>query len=258
MPLLAYLHIGWRGLYIIGALPILVVFFLARGFHESERFTKARESNEYTPGFFDVWKRPYLKYMVPICVIWILLYLCYTTGQNFLSYHTVTELGWNETQVGLATALAYTIGLLGYLTAGKLLDSIGRKPTAAIFLTAGSLVTILTFQAVQFPFVVLFAVVSTFFVGVFTVIGASFTNELFPTLIRANATAWGNNIAGRLGQIAAPAIVGSIAVPLGSVGNAVSVLALAPLAAVIIIMWALPETRNSELADFMEETGISM
>ncbi len=258
MPLLAYLHIGWRGLYIIGALPILVVFFLARGFHESERFTKARESNEYTPGFFDVWKRPYLKYMVPICVIWILLYLCYTTGQNFLSYHTVTELGWNETQVGLATALAYTIGLLGYLTAGKLLDSIGRKPTAAIFLTAGSLFTILTFQAVQFPFVVLFAVVSTFFVGVFTVIGASFTNELFPTLIRANATAWGNNIAGRLGQIAAPAIVGSIAVPLGSVGNAVSVLALAPLAAVIIIMWALPETRNSELADFMEETGISM
>lgn len=251
MPLLAMLHLGWRGLYVLGALPLILVFFLAKNFHESERFQRIKESNEVRTGFFEVWKRPYVRYIIPICFIWILLYFCYSTGQNFLSYHAVTELGWNETQVGLATALAYTIGLLGYFTAGRLMDSIGRKPTAAIFLLSGSIFTICAFQAVQFLYVVLFLILAMFFVGVFTVIGASFTNELFPTAIRANATAWGNNIAGRIGQIAAPAIIGSIAVPLGGVGNAVSVLALAPIIALIIILLFLPETKNMELQDFV-------
>jgi putative MFS transporter len=250
MPLMANLGFGWRGLYVIGALPLLVVFFLARNFHETERFQSTRQSAGEGPGFFDVWKQPYTKYMAIVSILWVLLYFCYITGQNFFSYHAVNELGWNESRVGLTTALAYLLALLGYFTAGKLMDSIGRKPTAAIFLTGGSLFTVCLFQAVQYHLVAVLLILSTFFVGVFTVIGASFTNELFPTAIRANATAWGNNIIGRLGQVAAPAIVGSIAIPLGGVGNAASVMALTPLAAVLLILLFLPETRNREIEDF--------
>lgn len=252
IPLMATLGFGWRGLYVIGALPLLVVFFLARNFHETERFQKTRQATGGGPGFFAVWKPPYVKYMTIVSLLWVLLYFCYITGQNFFSYHAVKELGWNEARVGLTTALAYTIALLGYFTAGKLMDSIGRKPTAAIFLTGGSIFTVCAFQAVTYELVAVFMIIATFFVGVFTVIGASFTNELFPTAIRANATAWGNNIIGRLGQVAAPAIVGSIAIPLGSVGNAASVMALAPLAAVVLILLFLPETRNREIQDFVD------
>lgn len=255
MPLMAMLGIGWRGLYVIGALPIIVVFFLARNFHETDRFKKIKQASAGGPGFFDVWKHPYTKYMAVVSMVWVLLYVCYITGQNFLSYRAVTELGWNEARVGLTTALAYTIGILGYFTAGKLMDTIGRKPTAVIFLTCGSIFTVCTFQAVQYHYVALFMIFSTFFVGVFTVIGASFTNELFPTAIRANATAWGNNIIGRLGQVAAPSIVGTIAIPLGGVGNAVSVIALSPLVAVLLILMFLPETGNREMQDFVHGPG---
>ncbi|MFZ5641980.1 MAG: MFS transporter [Bacillota bacterium] len=256
MPLMAHLNFGWRGLYVIGALPLLVIFFLARNFHETERFKNTRMSSGEGPGFFDVWKQPYTKYMAVVAALWVLLYFCYITGQNFFSYHAVNELGWNESRVGLTTALAYFIALTGYFTAGKLMDSIGRKPTAAIFLTGGSVFTICAFQAVEYHFVALFMILSTFFVGVFTVIGASFTNELFPTAIRANATAWSNNIIGRLGQVAAPAIVGSIAIPLGSVGNAASVMALTPILAVALILLFLPETRNMEIEDFVDTQNI--
>ncbi|HBV98584.1 MAG: hypothetical protein JL50_17870 [Peptococcaceae bacterium BICA1-7] len=252
IPLMAQLGFGWRGLYVIGALPLLVVFILARNFHETERFKAARQSSAEGPGFFAVWKKPHTKYMAIVSILWVLLYLCYITGQNFFSYHAVNELGWNESRVGLTTALAYTIGLLGYFLAGKLMDSIGRKPTSAIFLTGGSIFTVCAFQAVEYQFVALFMIMSTFFIGVFTVIGASFTNELFPTAIRANATAWGNNIVGRLGQVAAPAMVGSLAIPLGSVGNAASVMALTPIAAVALILLFLPETRNRDIDDFVE------
>ncbi len=255
IPWMAALGFGWRGLYVIGALPLVVVFFLARNFHETERFQKARRATEGGPGFFAVWKAPYRKYMAVISLLWVLLYFCYITGQNFFSYHAVKELGWNEARVGLTLALAYTIALLGYYTAGRLMDGIGRKPTSVIFLLGGSVFTILAFQAVKYELVALFIILGTFFVGVFTVIGASFTNELFPTAIRANATAWGNNIVGRLGQVAAPAIVGSIAVPLGSVANTASVMALAPIVAVVLIVLFLPETRNREIQDFVETAG---
>lgn len=249
IPVLASLGFGWRGLYVIGALPLLVVFFLSRNFHETERFRKARESAGGGPGFFTVWERPYRKNMILISLLWVLLYLLYISTQNFFSYHAVKELGWSEARVGLTTALAYTVALSGYFLAGKLMDGIGRKPTAVIFLLGGSIFSVGAFQAEQYAAVLPFMVAATFFIGVFTVIGASFTNELFPTVIRANATAWGNNIIGRTGQVAAPAIVGTMAVPLGGVGNAVSLMALAPAAAVALILLFLPETRSREMED---------
>jgi len=248
---LTRLGFGWRGLYALGALPLLLVFLLGRNFHETERFEQTRRAGGDRPRFFAVWEGAHRRNMIVISALWLLLYACYITGQNFFSYRAVNELGWSESRVGLTMALGYTIGLLGYYVAGRLMDGIGRKPTAIIFLLGGSAFTVLTFKAVTYGSVTLFMVLSTFFVGVFTVIGASFTNELFPTAVRANATAWGNNIIGRLGQVAAPAVVGSLAIPLGSVGNAASVMALTPIAAVILIVLFLPETGRRELQDFM-------
>lgn len=255
IPLLANTALGWRGLYILGALPLFVVLFLGRNFHETERFRKAKESDEAGPGFFAVFQRPYRKYIIIVSALWVLIYLCYTSSMSFFSYRAVNELGWAEGRVGFTTAVAYLIGLAGYYLAGKLLDSVGRKPTAAIFFLGGSIGTICAFQATSYPLVLISLIVGTFFVGVFTVIGASFTNELFPTAIRANATAWGNNIVGRMGQILAPGLVGFLALPLGGVGNTVSLLALGPVAATLLVIFFLPETRHSEMQDLMQADG---
>jgi len=43
-----------------------------------------------------------------------------------------------------------------------------------------------------------------------------------------------------------------LAIPLGSVGNAVSVMALSPLVAILLILLFLPETRNREIQDFVD------
>lgn len=256
--LLANTALGWRGLYIIGALPLFVVLFLGRNFHETERFHKARAADEAGPGFFAVFQRPYRKFIIIVSALWVFIYICYTSSMSFFSYRVVNDLGWAEGRVGLTTAVAYLIGLAGYYLAGKLLDSIGRKPTAVIFFLGGSIGTICAFQATSYTWVLISLIVGTFFVGVFTVIGASFTNELFPTAIRANATAWGNNIVGRMGQILAPGLVGFLALPLGGVGNAVSLLALGPLAAALLVIFFLPETRNREMQDFMQADGKEM
>lgn len=245
------LGFGWRGLYALGALPLVVVFWLGRDFRETERFEKTRQAGGERPRFFAVWEKSQRRNMAIVSALWVLLYVCYVTGQNFFSYHAVNELGWSDARVSLTLALAYTLGLAGYYVAGRLMDTIGRKPTAMIFLIGGAVSTVLAFQTVTYLLVTLSVVLSTFFVGVFTVVGASFTNELFPTAIRANAMAWGNNIIGRLGQVAAPAIVGLLAGPLGSVAGAASVTALTPFAAVVLIGFFLPETGQHELVDFV-------
>jgi len=252
MPFLANTAIGWRGLYIIGALPLIATFLMGKNFHETERFQKTRLVEESGPGFFAVFQRPYRKHIIIVSALWILIYLCYTSSMSFFSYRVVNELGWAEARVGFTTAVAYLVGLLGYYVAGKLLDLIGRKPTAAIFFIGGSIATVCAFQTSQYTWILISLTIATFFVGVFTVIGASFTNELFPTAIRANATAWGNNIVGRLGQILAPGLVGIMSLPLGGVGNAVSVLALGPIIGTLLVIFLLPETRNREIQDFIE------
>lgn len=89
-----------------------------------------------------------------------------------------------------------------------------------------------------------------FFIGTFTVLCATFTNELFPTEIRASATAWGNNIVGRIGQIAAPALVGFLALPIGGVANAVSLLTLGPIMCILIIALFLPEPLNYKIPEY--------
>lgn len=255
MPVFAGTSLGWRGLYMVGVLPLLIVIFLGRNFQETERFQRTKESRSAKPSFFVVFQPAYRRYMLTVAALWFLIYLCYAATLTFFSYRVVTELGWDETMVGLTTAISYLLGLSGFFVAGKLLDTIGRKKTAVIFFLGGSLATVATFQATEYLWVLISLIFGTFFVGVFTVVCASFTNELFPTEIRANATAWGNNIVGRTAQILTPSLVTALAIPLGGVGNAVSVMALTPLIAILLVVFLLPETRHAEMQDFAGETA---
>jgi putative MFS transporter len=96
-----------------------------------------------------------------------------------------------------------------------------------------------------------FLVGTAFFgVGVAPVLSA-FATELFPTVLRAQASAWIRNGLGNAGSVIGPTMVGVLgatAGPLGNIGNAVSILALVSLAAVPIVWWAVPETRDAALS----------
>ena len=132
---------------------------------------------------------------------------------------------------------------------GKLLDAIGRKKTAYIFFFLGACAVTLVFQAEAFLHVALAQIVAVFFIGTFTVLCATFTNELFPTEIRASATAWGNNIVGRL--VRSLLRLWSVsAIPLSGVANAVSLLTLGPIVCILLIALFLPEPLNYEIPEY--------
>jgi putative MFS transporter len=244
LPFAAHTELHWRLLYILGGIPLLVLFWGWNKLPETRRFEAlklGKEKKEEAPRLFAVFEKPYLKYTLAIMALWFFMYLCYTSSMNFFAYRVVRELSWSESQVGLITAVGYTLGLLGYYVTGKMLDRFGRKKTAYAIFTLGALAVMGAFQMREFLLVGILMIVAVFFVGSFTVICATFTNEVFPTAIRANAMAWGNNIVGRIGQIAAPALVGLL-VPIIGLGNAVTALAIAPFICIAIVALLLPET----------------
>ncbi|NLB53742.1 MAG: MFS transporter [Syntrophomonadaceae bacterium] len=249
--MIPFLH--WRGLYIIGALPLLLLLFYAKNLPETQRFMEMKAGKgENAPSLFAVFAAPYRKNLFAIMALWFCMYLSYASAMNFFALRVEGELGWNENQVGLVTALAFTIGLTGYVAVGKLLDMIGRKKTAYIFFGLGSLSVMMVFQAQSFLQVALAQIIGVFFIGTFTVLCATFTNELFPTELRGNVTAWGNNIVGRLGQIAAPALVGFLSAPLllNGIGNAVTLMACGTLLCVLIVAIFLPEPMTFQITEY--------
>lgn len=249
--MIPFLH--WRGLYIIGALPLLLLIFYAKNLPETQRYTEMKEGKgENAPPLLAVFAAPYRKNLFAIMALWFCMYLTYSSAMNFFALRVESELGWNENQVGLVTALAFTLGLSGYVAVGKLLDKIGRRKTAYIFFGLGSLAIMVVFQAQGFLQVAIAQIVGVFFTGTFTVICATFTNELFPTELRGNATAWGNNIVGRLGQIAAPALVGFMSAPLllKGIGNAVTLMAVGTILCALIVAMFLPEPMNYRVPEY--------
>jgi len=241
--------VGWRGLFALGGLPLIFVLLMKKNFTETQSFQKAADSTAAKPAFFEVFKPQYRKYMISVSLLWFFSYMCYTTAMNFFSYHVVNTHGWTPGKISLTTSVAYLVGFGGYVLAGKLMDSIGRKPTAIIFFIGGTIGAICTFQLKQFQLIFAALVFGTFFIGVFTVLCASFTNELFPTRIRATATAWGNNIFGRMAQVITPTLVGFLAANIGGTGNAASLMALGPIISTIIVIFLLPETKGYKLDD---------
>jgi putative MFS transporter len=109
---------------------------------------------------------------------------------------------------------------------------------------------IVNYQAKDFITIVIAQVLCSIAIGTFTVICATFTNELFPTAIRANATAWGNNIIGRLATIFGPALIGILTAPIG-IGNAVTLVAgFGALGCALIVIFLLPETKGLVVPDY--------
>lgn len=249
MPVMAMTPFGWRGLFFLGGLPLILILLLKKRFTETQHFQQAAQIEVEKPDFFEVFKPNYRTYMLAVSLLWFLAYTCYVAMMNFFSYHVVNERAWTVGQVGMATSVAYLIGFLGYYVAGKMMDTLGRKKTAVFFFLGGSIGTVCTFELTGFVWIFAALIVCTFFVGVFTVICASFTNELFPTRIRATATAWGNNIFGRIAQILTPSAVGFLATPLGGTGHAAALMAIGPVIATIVVITLLPETRNYEILD---------
>ncbi|HUW40638.1 MAG TPA: MFS transporter, partial [Rectinemataceae bacterium] len=247
-PIVEASPLGWRAMYLVGLVPLIVVFFIRTGLKETRRFLLVRAVSSRAPAFGEILRPPHRRKVVLVALLWCFMYLGYTAVYTFYTTFAIDERGLSIRQVSLIAAVAFTLGLAGFVSAGRLMDSWGRRPTAITFFTAGGISTALAFQAPR-ALLAPALVVLIFFMTAYLTICGTYTAELFPTRLRASAAAWTNNTLGRIGMVLSPAIVGILAGPLGGVGPAVSLMGLFPILAAVIVLFFLQETKNLELEE---------
>jgi putative MFS transporter len=246
LPLLEARGIGWRGLFAIGALPLLLVPVVGRALRETRRFAaSARErGSEFSLDSLRALAARGLRARVAaMCGIWFALNFSAASVMYFFFQYALGERGLTTTDTAWIAPASLPFGFAGYAAAGWLADRVGRRPALSLYLALATATATLCYQSDSRGVILAcYAALQAFSGG--WAVAATLCAELFPTALRATATALTHNLIGRLGMVLAPLATGALAERLGSIGDAVAALALAPLLCLPALWLALPETRG--------------
>ncbi|MFD9896230.1 MFS transporter [Amycolatopsis sp. NPDC059027] len=267
---------GWRVLFLIGALPVVLAFVLPRQVPESPRWLAARGRTAEASGIVDELERRavaqfgtlpevapvavapaprprladlftgrYLRRTLVVSVLWFVAFLVNYGLTSWLPtiYTTVYHLP-------LDTSLRYSMitmaaGLVGCVVLALTVDRVGRRPGLAVCLLGGALV--LGVAAWVHPAtgygVMLFVSAASIFVFAVNLGLNLYGPELYPTRSRALGASVGGIFA-RLGVIAGPVLTGAL-VDTGGIAPVFAVLAAAgALGGLVLVFFGVETARR--------------
>jgi putative MFS transporter len=272
---------GWRVLFLIGALPALLVAYMQRKVPESPRWLLARgrtaeaervmagieaeiqqatgeplpaagqevATDDAKGGLRDLFTGRYLRRTVVVSALW---FVAYYVNHGIASW--LPSLYTKKFGMSLHTALDYTLlsnvtGLLGCLAVALLVDRMGRRFVLAAGLGGAALALFVLVLAgadsgVQ---VALLASVTTLFVYATNVSLYLYTPELYPTRSRALGAAFGG-VWNRLGIIVGPIVVGDIIDGGGNLTTVFTELGCVAAVGAIVALFAV-ETKGKSLEE---------
>jgi MFS transporter, putative metabolite:H+ symporter len=200
--------VGWRVVFLIGALPALYTLVLRIALPESPRFRTLEKRPSIRTSFSLLWSKGIARRSVVTWILWFTM--------NF-AYYGITL--WLPSVMALkGYSLVHSIGYVlvmtlaqvpGYLTAAWLVEKWGRKRTLvpAMILSA--------FAALLFGFAnsTIWLIVCGLLVNFFLLAAFAgtyiFTVEQFPTRARGSGMGWAAGF-GRVGGIIAPYATGAL------------------------------------------------
>lgn len=205
---------GWRPLFAIAILPVLLALVIRRvvpepaSWQRSPATTSGASSGRRwreimaTPAR----RRVFLFWALTSCF----LQFGYYGVSNWLPTYIVSELQFDFTKATGYLVASYTAMIVGKIIAGYLADRFGRRwifvfgglgtalflPIIVTFNTPGNIVVLLTIFGLLY--------------GVPYAVNATYMTESFETKVRATAVGGAYNV-GRIGAVIAPALIGVIA-----------------------------------------------
>jgi putative MFS transporter len=246
--------IGWRGLFLIGALPLVLFPIYVASLKETTAFLARKALGADHDGGFaaelalvrTLFSPAHRTNLLAVTALWFIVSFWSATALFSFFQYAFVERGWTEADLVLLPLGTVPIGFLGYSLAGFSMDRFGRRRAAALYLLAGSAATVGCYQATTS---------ATIVAGYFALVGlggiwatvTTWTTELFPTELRATASGFANNLVGRLGFVFGPILVGLLGGALDSTADAVSLLGVVPLLG-LPLAFLLPETNAIALA----------
>lgn len=255
VPFLLKTPLHWRAVYLAGAVPLLLVAIARRGLRETRRFTEQLAAKKPTETAAATTRRllahlrgPYRRRIVQLGLIWSSAYICTQAATMFWKDFAVNERGFTDAQVGRSLTIAAVVAMPIVFYSGRFLDRVGRRVGGAIVFVSAALGVVLAYvqhNPVGLTIGLIVAIAGT---NAVLPLLNSYTTELFPTEMRADAFALANNGIGRIGYILSPTLVGIVAAR-STWALAVSSTSVFLLVALGIALNTLPETKGRELED---------
>jgi putative MFS transporter len=238
---IAYLLIpvfGWQIAFVIGTLPAAYVFLIRLHMPESVRYllTKGKISEaqhivadleqrlhvpvrafepekpvlrqDVSPSLSTLWSKPFIIRTIMLWIVWFGIVYSYYGIFMWLP-SLVYQQGFTVVKTFEYVLIMTLAQLPGYYCAAWLVDVIGRKYTLSLFLLCSGIASYFFGHSDTAGMILLWGAIMSFFnLGAWGVI-YTYTPELYPTSIRAFGSGWAAGV-GRIGGMAAPAIVGAM------------------------------------------------
>ncbi len=247
VPVLLKTPLGFRSVYMVGAVPLLTVIWLRRNVRETARFL-ALEQKAPSIDLFAVFRTAYRGRVFLLSAIWALACTCTYLSVTYLKEYAVQERAFSDAQVSLSLMIAALGSLPLVFLFGRVLDRIGRRGGATLVLLTATASTLIAYNGRGFAAVTLGLTGAIFAASAVLPALNSFTLELFPTELRADAFGWVNNVLGKIGYVIGPWLVGAGAERWGY-GPSLSWAAVLPILSLALVLTRLPETSGRELEE---------
>lgn len=264
---LEFLGLGWRGLFVIGAAPLLLFPLYWTRLRETRAFQERRIVSAEVGHRFDLageWRLARALFaptrarrFASITALWFAVNFWSGSAMTFFTIHTFGERGWTAIDLVWLPLGTIPFGFAGYVLSGHAMDRLGRRGAATLYLIGAFVATACCYLA-ESKLAIYGAWSAMVGLNAIWTIVTTWTMELFPTGLRATALAVSANLLGRMGMVIGPIVAGGLSTAWGSTAYAIPALAGVMLLCLPIVWWILPETLGLDLSEADAETGLAL
>jgi MFS family permease len=238
--------IAWRVMFVIGALPALLIFFIRRSVEEPKIAAESRQDADGS-SFAEIFAASNIRATIVGSLLTI-----GAQGGFYALMTWVPQFLRGERKISVLASTPYLVSLIlgcwvGYVAGGWLSDRFGRRPVFLIFSAcAAGAVYLYTHVPLSDPSVMLLSFPLGFFaVGYYSALMVCL-NEMFPTRVRGAGVGFTYNAGRAVGGLF-PFLVGAVTA-MTTLSNAISIFALVSYGIVFFTTLALlRETKGTVL-----------
>lgn len=239
-------YIGWRGMFLLGVLPVCLTFGLRRIIPEPKIFLESLKHNRSAAPIKLLFKdAATIRISLGITILCSVQQIGYYGLMTWLPYYLSTKHGLSLTRSAIWTS-ATVVGMsCGIWLFGQLADRVGRRPSFFAF-QAASAVMVILYSRLEHPWALL---VGGSFMGMCVngMLGGygALISELYPTEVRATAQNLFFNIGRALGGFG-PLLIGVLASRY-SFATAIALLASLYIVDLLATAFLIPESKGALL-----------
>lgn len=233
---------GWRVLFAVAVLGVLLMRGVARSLKETKRFRASHVTATM---------RGHGRRLLLLGGSGLLLALFTIPASEFQNEFLRKERHFSPTHISLFTILTVTPIAIGIVAGGRLADVRGRRLVGAVGLAGGVGFTVVQFYTRGWPMWT-WSVMASVVGGLVAPALGVYGPELFPTSLRGKA----NGVIAamsRIGSVIGLLVAGRLAHRFGSLSPAFAILAVGPAIVVVLVLVAYPETAMKDLDELNPE-----